>query len=318
MAQSQQKIREITDKLEEGIKDLFESENYINYLKCMSKFTDYSFNNTLLIAIQRPDSSLVAGYKKWEEMGRYVRKGEKGIKILAPCIYKKEKETEAEPDICESDNDKPKESEKVLTGFRVVSVFDISQTEGEPLPTIAHKLTGDVKGYSDFMEVLKQISPVPIKFEKIDGSANGYYHLTNKNIVIDEGMSEVMNCKTTIHEIAHAILHDKDTGLEKDSDLDRLTKEVQAESVAFTVCQYYGLDTSDYSFGYVAGWSSGKDLKELKSSLDTIRQTADTIIKGIDQQLDTIRQSRQIEADKLISKDMTAKDKPAHKRHIRR
>lgn len=310
MAQSQQ-IKDITDKLEQGIRDLFESDNYINYLKCMSRFTDYSFNNTILISMQRPDSSLVAGFRKWNEFNRYVRKGEKGIKILAPCIYKAEKE---DGDSETEKHNKDDAEERVLKGFRVVHVFDISQTEGEELPTIAHELDGTVEGYSDFMTALKQISPVPIEFKEVEGSANGYYHLVDKNIVIDTGMSEMMNCKTTIHEIAHAILHNQDDGSEKD--VDRHTKEVQAESTAFVVCQYYGLDTSDYSFGYVAGWSSGRDLKELKASLDTIRQTADKIIKGIDQQLDTIKQAKEIQSNKSISKD--SQDKPTRKKHIRR
>ena len=309
MSQSQQ-IKDITDKLEQGIKDLFESDNYINDLKCMSRFTDYSFNNTILIAMQRPDSSLVAGFRKWNEFNRYVKKGEKGIKILAPCIYKVDKE---DGDNKTEQTNKDDEEERVLKGFRVVHVFDISQTEGEELPTIAHELDGSVEGYSDFMAALKQVSPVPIEFRAIPGSANGYFHLTDKNIVIDTGMSEIMNCKTTIHEIAHAILHNQDDGAEKD--VDRRTKEVQAESVSFCVCQFYGLPTEDYSFGYIAGWSSGRDLKELKASLDTIRQTANTIIKGIDHQLDTIKQSRQIQPDKSISQEMPAK---AHKRHIRR
>ena len=307
---TKEQIKEITDKLEEGIKDLFESENYINYLKCMSKFTNYSFNNTLLIAMQKPDSSLVAGFRKWNEFNRYVRKGEKGIKILAPCIYKADKKDEDN----ESEKQIKDDEERVLKGFRVVHVFDISQTEGEELPTIAHELDGTVDGYADFMLALKQVSPVPIEFKKIEGSANGYFHLGDKNIVIDTDMSEMMNCKTTIHEIVHSILHDKDDGAEKD--VDRHTKEVQAESTAFVVCQYYGLDTSDYSFGYVAGWSSGRDLKELKASLDTIQKTAQTIIKGIDQQLDIIKKSRQIESDKSIS--ALTQDKPIRKRHIRR
>lgn len=195
---SKEQIKEITDKLEEGIKDLFESDNYINYLKCMSRFTDYSFNNNILISMQRPDASLVAGFRKWNEFNRYVRKGEKGIKILAPCIYKVDKENgnnETEK------SNKGDDEERVLKGFRVVHVFDISQTEGEELPTIAHELDGTVDGYADFMTALKQMSPVPIEFKKIEGSANGYFHLGDKNIVIDTDMSEMMNCKTTIHEI---------------------------------------------------------------------------------------------------------------------
>lgn len=308
MGQKEQ-IKEISERLEQGVKDIFSSDNYKNYLLTMSKFYSYSVNNTILINMQKPGASLVAGFRKWEEMGRHIRKGEKAIKILAPCIYKKEKET----DTNDGDNDNTKESEKVLTGFRVVSVFDVSQTEGKALPTLTHKLDGDVEGYSDFMEALKQVSPVSIEFKKVEGFANGYYHLIDKNIVIDTGMSEMMNCKTTIHEIAHAILHNQDDGAEKD--VDRHTKEVQAESVSFVVCQYYGLSTEGYSFGYIAGWSSGKDIKELKSSLETIRTTAQTIISDIDRQLDTIRQTKKIESEKAITKDMPAK---AHKRHIRR
>ena len=309
MGQKEQ-IKEITDKLEQGVKDIFESDNYKNYLLTMSKFYSYSVNNSILINMQKPGASLVAGFRKWEEMGRHVCKGAKSIKILAPCIYKKEKET----DTNDGDNDKPKESEKVLTGFRVVSVFDVSQTEGEPLPSLVHTLDGTVEGYSDFIEALRQFSSAPISFENIAGSANGYYSNADKRIVIEKDMSEQMHCKTGIHEVVHSLLHDKDNGIEKD--VDRNTMEVQAESTAFVVCQYYGLcDTSDYSFGYIAGWSKDKSLTELRTSLETIRQTADTIIKGIDRQLDTIKQSRQIQPDKSISQDMPAK---AHKRHIRR
>lgn len=316
MSQSEQ-IKEITDKLQKGIEDLFDSDNYKNYLKTMSKFTSYSLNNTLLIAMQKPDATTVAGYTTWKQMNRQVIKGSKSIKILAPCIYKKKPDSDISdiPDknVLIKDNGDSAEPEKILVGFKIVNVFDYSQTEGEPLPEITHKLEGNVNEYTDFMEALKQYSPVPIEFKEIEGSANGYYHLIDKNIVIDVDMSQMMNCKTAIHEIAHAILHDKDTGMEKDALLDRETKEVQAESVAFTVCQYYGINTSDYSFGYIGGWSSGKNLKELKASLETIRQTAQIIISGVDQKLDAIRQLRQMDLNISVPKDNISISKPVHK-----
>lgn len=319
MSQSEQ-IKEITDKLQQGIEDLFDSDTYKNYLKTMSKFTSYSLNNTLLIAMQKPDATTVAGYTTWKQMNRSVAKGSRAIKILAPCIYKKKPDsdtTDTYDKITQNnkDNAKPEEPEKILVGFKIVNVFDISQTEGEPLPELAHKLDGTVDGYSDFMLALEQYSPVPIEFKSIEGSANGYYHLINKNIVIDDGMSQMMNCKTAVHEIAHALLHDNDSGLEKDSSLNKQTKEVQAESVAFTVSNYFGIDTSDYSFGYIGGWSNGKDLKELKSSLETIRQTSQMIITGIEQKLDAIKQSKQINICMTPKDDLTQNKQP-HKMSI--
>ena len=322
MSQSQQ-VKEITEKLQQGIEDLFQSENYKNYLKTMSKFTTYSLNNTLLIAMQQPDATTVAGYTTWQKLNRHVLKGSKAIKILAPCPYTRKVET----DVTDADgktvfgrDGKPikEESEKVIMGFKVANVFDISQTQGEPLPEIVHKLDGSVSEYEDFLEALRQFSPVPLELKKIDGSANGYYHLTDKNIVVDSDMSQIMHCKTAIHEITHALLHDKDSGLEKDHMPDRETKEVQAESVAYTVCQYYGIDSSEYSFGYVAGWSSGRELKELKSSLDVIRQTAQTIISGVDCKLDEIKKARQID-DFALTKhvDTPSKSKPVHNRSIK-
>ncbi|MCM1219307.1 MAG: ImmA/IrrE family metallo-endopeptidase [Lachnospiraceae bacterium] len=321
MSQSQQ-IKEITDKLQEGIENLFESDNYKNYLKTMSKFTSYSLNNTILIAMQKPDATVVAGYSTWKQLNRQVVKGAKSIKIIAPCPYRKKVETEvtgADGNIILGRDGKPvtEQSEKTLMGFKVASVFDLSQTEGEPLPELAHKLDGTVEGYADFIEALKQTSPVPIEFKTIEGSANGYYHLVDKNIVVDDGMSQMMNIKTTIHEISHALLHDRDSGLEKDALPDKLTKEVEAESVAFTVCQYYGLDTSDYSFGYIAGWSSGRDLKELKASLETIRQTAQRIISGIDLKLDAIRQSKQMDIDSPKTIVLSADIESVRSRKIR-
>lgn len=323
MSQSQQ-IKEITNKLEQGITDLFNSDNYKAYLKTMSKFTSYSLNNTLLIAMQKPDATTVAGFTTWKKLNRHVVKGSKAIKIIAPCPYKKKVEedvTDADGQSIIGRDGKPikEKTEKVLMGFKVVNVFDYSQTEGDPLPEIAHRLDGTVSGYTDFWDALKQFSPVPIHFEEIKGSANGYYHLVDKNIVIDSDMSQIMHCKTAIHEITHALLHDRDSGTEKDHIPDSKAKEVQAESVAYTVCQYYGIDSSEYSFGYIAGWSSGKELKELKSSMETIRQTAQTIIAGVDCKLDEIRKSRQIDMDVVIQKhiDMSTKDKPVHRRSVK-
>lgn len=320
MSQSEQ-IKAITEKLQQGINNLFQSDAYKNYLKTMSRFTSYSLNNTLLIAMQKPDATLVASYGTWKHFNRQVMKGAKGIKIICPCPYKKKTETE----ITDTDGKKilgkdgrplTEKSEKVLMGFKVANVFDISSTSGEELPTLTHKLDGSVDNYNDFFEAIKQFSPVPIEFKSVEGSANGYYQLIDKNIIINDGMSQMMNCKTAIHEIAHALLHDNDNGLEKDASLDKQTKEVQAESVAFTVCNYYGIDTSDYSFGYVAGWSSDKDIKELKASLDTIRQTSQMIIAGIDQKLDAIKQSKQLSLSISIPKDYPTKNKPIHQMSI--
>ena len=290
----------------------------------MSRFTAYSLNNTLLIAMQKPDATAVAGYGTWKQLNRQVVKGSKAIKILAPCPYKKKVEAEvtgADGKIILGSDGKPvtEEFEKVLMGFKIANVFDLSQTEGEPLPALSNKLDGTVEGYSDFIEALKQFSPVPIEFKTVEGSANGYYHLIDKNIVVDADMSQAMLCKTAIHEITHALLHDKDSGIEKDAHLDKRTKEVQAESVAYVVANYYSLDTADYSFGYIAGWSSGRDIKELKASLDTIRQTAQTIINGVDQALDAIKQSRQLDVDVSASMEIEASPKieVAHSRILK-
>ena len=288
-----EKLKEITDRLEQGITELFDSERYKEYLRVMSKFHNYSFNNTLLIAMQKPDASLIAGFTAWKnQFQRNVKKGEKGIKIIAPSPFKIKQETEIidpqtqKPVIGRDGKPVTEEKEITIPAYKVVSVFDVSQTEGKELPDIAvDALTGDVEQYSDFFAALEKTSPVPIGFEKIEGGAHGYYHLEDKRIALDEGMSELQTLKTAIHEIAHAKLHDIDLNAPKDEQqprVDRRTREVEAESVAYTVCQHYGLDTSDYSFGYVAGWSSGRELAELKSSLETIRSAAADIINSID------------------------------------
>lgn len=318
--EQQEKIKEITEKLEKGIEDLFQSENYKNYLATMSKFTSYSLNNTLLIAMQKADATTVAGYTTWKSLGRQVKKGEKAIQILAPIIYKKKREDEGEEDNRISDRgDKPlnEETEKILVGFKVVNVFDYAQTEGEPLPEIVHKLDGSVDGYSDFMKALRGISPVPVILKNVEGSANGFYDQANKYIAIDIDLSQEMHVKTGIHEVTHALLHDRDNGMEKDSKHDIETKEVQAESVAFTVCQYYGIDTSDYSFGYISGWSSGKDLRELKESMEVIRKTAQMIITGIDNQLDGISLLKQKAIEFPNSLNFPKQEKALHKRSMK-
>ena len=287
------KLKEITDRLEQGITELFESERYKEYLRVMSKFHNYSFNNTLLIAMQKPDASLVAGFSSWKNnFGRNVMKGEKGIKIIAPSPFTVKQEVEktdpqtGKPVIGKDGKPVTEEKEIKVPAYKVVSVFDVSQTEGRELPDIAvDELTGDVDRFKDFFAALEQASPVPIGFEKIEGGAHGYYHLEEKRIAIDEGMSDLQTIKTAIHEIAHAKLHDIDLNAPKEEQkprVDRRTREVEAESVAYTVCQHYGLDTSDYSFGYVAGWSSGKELTELRGSLETIRSTAAEMINAID------------------------------------
>ena len=289
-----EKLKEITDRLEQGIAELFDSERYREYLKVMSKFHNYSFRNTVLIAMQKPDASLVAGFSAWKNnFERNVMKGQKGIKIIAPSPYKIKQEMQKidphtqKPVIGKDGKPVTEEKEVTIPAYKVVSVFDVSQTEGKELPDIAvDELTGDVDRYKDFFAALEKTSPVPIAFENIEGGSHGYYHLEDKRIAINEGMSELQTLKTAIHEIAHAKLHDIDLNAPKDEQqphVDRRTREVEAESVAYTVCQHYGLDTSDYSFGYVAGWSSGRELSELKSSLETIRSAAAEIINSIDE-----------------------------------
>lgn len=350
-SKSAQQVREITDKLEQGIKELFDSERFKEYLRTMSKFYHYSFSNTLLIAMQKPEATYVAGYTAWQRnFDRQVMKGEKGIKILAPAPYKAKEEREmidpsTQKPVLDADGKPVTETVEVMhSAFKVVSVFDISQTDGKELPDIiVDELSGSVENYAAFFEALKQESPVPITFENIPGGAKGYFSPIENRIAIQEGMSEIQTIKTAIHEIAHAKLHsidrpepgptwkivmisdggtkqdflsgfaseaeanaaaehegwlfvdenrfewrlevEEDTSVVQEMRKDRHTKEVEAESVAYTVCQRYGIETSDYSFGYIAGWSSGKETMELKGSLETIRKTAAEMIDSIDAKL---------------------------------
>ena len=317
-----EKLKEITDRLEQGITELFDSERYKEYLRVMSKFHNYSFNNTLLIAMQKPDASLVAGFSAWKNnFERNVMKGQKGIKIIAPSPFKAKQEMQKidphtqKPVIGKDGKPVTEEKEITIPAYKVVTVFDVSQTEGKELPDIAvDELTGDVDRYKDFFAALEKASPVPIAFEKIEGGSHGYYHLADKRIALNEGMSELQTLKTAIHEIAHAKLHDIDLNAPKDEQprVDRNTREVEAESVAYTVCQHYGLDTSDYSFGYVAGWSSGRELAELKSSLETIRTAAAEIINSIDGHIAEIQKAQdkeQTAAQPTTAKQADAPDK---------
>ena len=361
-----QKVKDITDQLEAGIQDLFNSEKYMTWLRTMSKFHDYSLNNTLLIAFQKPEATLVAGYTSWQkQFGRQVLKGERGIKILAPTPYKRKIETDKlddsthEPVIDENGVPIKEVTEVLVPAFKVVNVFDVSQTEGRELPTIgADELSGDVQQYDVFFEALKRTSPVPIAFETIPGEAKGYYHQLEKRIAIQEGMSQVQTIKTAIHEIAHSKLHDadhpevdpvwkivmvSDGGTKYDYRLgftseeeaenaaaeddwrfvdenqfewrleveedntpvleakkNRQTKEVEAESIAYTVCQHYGIETSDYSFAYIAGWSKNKGTPELKASLSTIRITASEMINQIDGHVKELQKARPLEENLYV------------------
>ena len=301
-----QKVKEITDKLEAGLKELFESEKYKSYLSTMSKFHNYSFNNTLLIAMQKPEATLVAGYQAWEKnFERHVNKGEKAIRILAPAPYKiKEERDKLDPvtgEMMFDENGMPQkeETEVTIPAFRAVSVFDVSQTDGKPIPELeVNELLSTVEGYEDFVQALMNISPVPIAFEDIPGDSKGYFSTAEKRIAVQENMSESQTLKTMVHEVAHSRLHDKEVNQSMDIPVkDRNTKEVEAESVAFTVCQHFGIDTSDYSFGYIAGWSSGRNMKELKSSLDTIRKTASELITGIEGAMQELQLNREMEQE---------------------
>ena len=297
-----QRVQELTDKLKQGLQDLFNSDSYRNYLSTMSKFHNYSFNNTLLIAMQKPDATLVAGYKALQKnFERHVNKGEKAIRILAPAPYKiKEERDKIDPVTQEllldkDGNPQKEEVEITIPAFRAVSVFDVAQTDGKPIPELAAKeLLSDVEGYQDMIRAVEAISPVPIELEEIAGDSKGYYDSEAKRIAVQENMSESQTLKTMIHEVAHSKLHSKEVEQDEQMRKDRNTKEVEAESVAYTVCQHFGIDTSDYSFGHIAGWSSGRDTKELRASMDTIRKTASELITGIEGQLHLLELEKEV------------------------
>ena len=297
-----QKVQELTDKLERGLTELFNSESYKNYLSTMSKFHNYSFNNTLLIAMQKPEASLVAGYKAWQKnFERHVNKGEKAIRILAPTPYKiKEERDKIDPVTQEimldrDGNPQKEEVEITIPAFCAVSVFDVSQTDGKQIPELeAKELLSEVERYQDMIHAVEAVSLVPIEMEEIAGESKGYFDREARRIAVQENMSESQTLKTMIHEVAHSMLHNKEVEQDEQARKDRNTKEVEAESIAYTVCQHLGVDTSEYSFGYIVGWSSGRDTKELKSSMDTIRRTASELITGIEEQLEEIRRDREV------------------------
>lgn len=296
-----QRMKEITQQLEQGVKEIFTSEMYMEYLKTMSQFHSYSFNNTLLIHLQKPDASLVAGYQAWQKkFKRQVRRGEKGIQIIAPAPIREKEEIEKidpatmEPVLKPDGTPETEEVVYTIPRFRITTVFDVSQTEGQPLPGLGTpELMGSVENYEIFMQAIRDVSPVPIRFAEIESGAKGYYSSIDKEIVIQNGVSESQNMKTGIHEVTHAKLHDREIMEEKGEEKDRLTKEVEAESVAYTVCQYFGLDTSDYSFPYIAGWSSDKDMKELRTSMDTIRRISGEFIDQMTERIQEIQREVQ-------------------------
>ena len=308
---NKERIKEITASIEKGIMELFESDRYRNYLTTMSRFHRYSLNNVMLIHAQKPDATLVAGFSKWKNsFGRHVKKGEKGIQILAPTPYKIKVDREKlDPDTklpMLDDDGKPITEEKEVTipMYKVVSVFDVSQTDGKPLPQLSFNLTGDVAQYEVFMEALRRTSKVPITVEPMKPGMDGYFSLTKQAIFLREGMSQVQTVYAAIHEMAHSRLHnyEKMTELAGDGETvlapeekDRNTEEVEAESISYAVCQYFGIETSDNSFGYIATWSQGKELKELRASLETINKTSSELISGIEQNYQEICKERGID-----------------------
>ena len=306
---NRERLREITDGIEQGIKELFESEKYMRYLSVMSRFHRYSVNNTMLIYMQKPEATLVAGYNKWKnQFERHVKKGECGITIIAPTPYKKKiEEQKLDPDTNAPILDKDgkvitEEKEIEIPMFRPVKVFDVSQTDGKPLPELASALSGNVQNYEIFMEALRRAAPVPIAFEAMAADMDGYFSAAEQRIAIRQGMSEVQTVSATVHEIAHSKLHDhkKQENEEVAETKSRRTEEVEAESISYAVCQYYGIQTGENSFGYIASWSQGKELKELRASLETINKTSCELISDIDRYYKEICKERGI--------DLTAKE----------
>lgn len=294
-------MEEITSKLEKGVKDIFDGANYQQYLNFCAKLPRYSANNQILIMMQKPGATMCQSFTNWKEVNRHVRKGEKGIRILAPAPYKMQKEQEkvdaSGKAVLDKDGEPVKETVEVtINAFKPVSTFDISQTEGEPIPTPGvDELTGSVEGYETLLAAIKEVVPVPISFEQIESGAKGFYHLEENRIVVQEGMSEAQTVKTLLHEASHQALHSKeamDSAGEKKS---KNQKETEAESVAYVVCQHYGIDTSDYSFPYVATWSADKEVPELKASLDTIRRTASELIVKIDEKVQTLTKVKEMD-----------------------
>ena len=298
----EKQLKEISERLEQGVKEIFTSERYTEYLNTMSKFHNYSFNNTLLITMQKPEATLVAGYQAWQKkFNRHVKRGEKGIQIIAPAPIREKQEIEKidpdtqEPIIGEDGQPETEIVEMIIPRFRVATVFDVSQTEGEPIAELeVPELTGSVQFYDTFMQALQNISPVPIRMMNVEGEAKGYYHQTEKYIAIKEEMSNVQTMKTGVHEVSHALLHDREVMDAEGVLKDQTTKEVEAESIAYIVCNHFGLDTSEYSFTYIASWCESRDMKALKASMDTIRKTSAEIIGNIEEQMHEIEMERPI------------------------
>jgi antirestriction protein ArdC len=296
----EQKLKEVMEQLENGVQEVFESDRYKTYLNTVAKFHSYSFGNCMLIALQRPDATAVAGFTAWrDKFNRTVKKGEHGIRIIAPAPYtarveKERLDSATGAAITGADGKALTEEVQInRVAFRTATVFDISQTEGDPLPELAVVLADDVDRYDDLYRSLQEVSPVPVAFESMQEGRHGYYHPAEKRIAIQQGMSNLQTLKTLIHEIAHARLHDIDALREAGAVRpDSRTREVQAESVAYVICQQYGLDTSEYSFGYIAGWSKDKEIAELKASLSVIRNEADAIITELDGCLAALSEER--------------------------
>lgn len=323
---SKDRMREIVDSIENGIKELFESDKYQQYLSTMSRFHRYSVNNTMLIYMQRPDATHVAGFNKWrDQFGRNVLKGEKGIRIIAPTPYKKKVEeikTDPETNAPMLDADGKaiiEEKEIRIPMFKVVSVFDVSQTAGKPLPQLAADLSGNVQQYEVFMEALRRASPVPMEIKPVARDADGFFSIKAQSITIRAGMSEVQTVCAAVHEIAHAKLHDYEhmTELADDGETilvpgekSRNTEEVEAESISYAVCQYYGIETGENSFGYIATWSKGKELKELRASLETINKTASELITDIDRHFAEICKERGIDRENLAAAEQPSVEAP--------
>lgn len=317
-------LKAVTDQLEKGVAEVFQSDKYKQFLDTMAKFPRYSVNNSILIMMQKPDARLCQSYTGWKEMGRYVKKGEKGINILAPAPYKVEREQtkfdEKGKPVLDADGEPVKEKVEVtVRAFKIVKTFDIAQTDGKEIPSIGpNELIGSIEGYPKLLQALQEISPVPVTFEQIDSGAKGFYHQAEKRIAVQDGMSEVQTIKTLLHEMAHQKLHDRDTSAA--GDIPRNGKEVEAESVAYVVCQHYGINTSDYSFSYVAGWSEGKETPELKSSLDKIRQTAAEFISQIDERMEVLLAEKEQTQEAVKESGFTlaeTKEKPSVKSRIK-
>ena len=301
-----EKIQELTEKLQTGIQELYDSEKYRDYLRTMAKFHHYSFNNSLLIWAQRPDATAVAGYRAWQtKFGRTVNPGAKGIMIYEPSSYKRTlrevvTDEDGNPVLDKDGNKVTREVERTFPNFKISYCFAYEDTSGKPLPSIVSIVDKDVSNFDSVMDALRKVSPAPIRFDSVSGGANGYYDLLKREIVVKDTLPQAQKIKTVVHEVAHSILHDKIDGL--DQEANKREMEVEAESISFCVTSWLGIDTSDYSFGYVAGWSAGKELKELQTKMEIIRSTAHTIISGIEAEIlkETIQETETLEQKPMI------------------